>query len=70
MRMLLGGVIVILGIILVLQGLDASEFLGSRISGLFKESPTNRTLWLLGGGLLAVLVGMSIAGHHRPHQRT
>jgi len=71
MRFMMGGLIVLLGVLLLVYGLDASDSLYSKISRLFTGSPTDKSLWLLIGGVLALVVGLSMAssrGHH--HHRT
>jgi hypothetical protein len=45
------------GIILVIYGLNASDSVGSSFSRLFTGSPTDKTIWLLVGGIVAVAVG-------------
>ena len=47
------------GIILIVYGIAASDSIGSGFSRLFTGSPTNKTLWLLIGGIIATLVGAS-----------
>ncbi len=69
MRFLLGLTIVLLGAVLVIQGLDAFDAVSSGVSRLFTGSPSERTLGMVIGGALAVVIGVSIAGHHR-HQKT
>lgn len=51
-------VLLIGGIILIIYGISAAESLGSDISRLFTGSPTDRTIWLLIGGILATVVGL------------
>jgi hypothetical protein len=45
------------GIILIIYGLNASDSVGSSFSRLFTGSPTDKTIWLLVGGIVAVAVG-------------
>ncbi len=45
------------GIILIGYGVNASNSFGSDVSRFFTGSPTNRTVWLLIGGLIAAIVG-------------
>jgi len=65
MRTFAGVGIVILGIILVIAGLDASDSLSSRFSRLFTGNPTDKTIWLLIGGAVAVILGVSMVGFRR-----
>jgi len=65
MRKFLGVGIVVLGVFLMIAGLDASESLSSRFSRLFTGSPTDKTTWLLIGGAFALMVGVSMVGFRR-----
>jgi len=59
--MFMGAVIAVLGVVLVVMGLDAEDSVSSRISKLFTGSPTDKTIWLLVGGVLATAVGIGMA---------
>jgi uncharacterized membrane protein YqhA len=67
MRFMMGGLIVILGVLLLVYGLDASESLYSKLTRLFTGAPTDKSLWLLIGGVLALGVGLSMAFTRRHH---
>lgn len=45
------------GIVLIVYGINASESVGSDVSRFFNGSPTDRTLWLLIGGIVTAIVG-------------
>jgi hypothetical protein len=45
------------GIVLIIYGLSASDSIGSSFSRLFTGSPTDKTIWLLVGGILAAAIG-------------
>jgi hypothetical protein len=45
------------GIVLIIYGLNASDSLGSSLSRFFTGNPTDRTIWLLLGGIVATGVG-------------
>lgn len=47
------------GIVLIVYGIGASESVGSDVSRLFTGSPTDKTLWLLVGGIVAAAAGVS-----------
>ena len=71
MRTMLGMLIVMLGVLLMIWGLDAYDSFASQVSRLFTGSPTDKSQWLLIGGAFALLVGMAIGfsrGHH--HHKT
>jgi uncharacterized protein DUF3185 len=50
--------LLIVGIILVVYGLNASNSVGSSFSRAFTGAPTDKTVWLLVGGILAGVVGL------------
>ncbi len=45
------------GIILISYGVSASESIGSDFSRFFTGNPTDKTMWLLIGGVIATVVG-------------
>jgi hypothetical protein len=51
--------LVIVGIILMAWGVNASESLSSGVSRFFTGSPTNKAMWLVIGGIAAVLIGLA-----------
>jgi len=49
--------ILVAGVVLVIYGVAASESFSSDISRFFTGSPTDRTMWLLIGGIAAIIIG-------------
>ncbi len=49
--------LLIIGIILLIYGISASESLGSEFSRLFTGKPTDETVWLLIGGIVVTAIG-------------
>ncbi|MBK9990725.1 MAG: DUF3185 family protein [Verrucomicrobia bacterium] len=47
------------GIVLIVYGINASDSLGSDFSRFFTGSPTDKTMWLIIGGVVATAVGAS-----------
>jgi hypothetical protein len=45
------------GVVLIVYGLHASDSIGSSFSRFFTGSPTDKTVWLLIGGIAAAAVG-------------
>jgi TRAP-type C4-dicarboxylate transport system permease large subunit len=45
-------------VILFIYGINASDSIGSEISEFFSGQPTDRTMWLLIGGVVALIVGL------------
>lgn len=46
------------GIVLIIYGISASDSIGSSFSRFFTGSPTDKTMWLLIGGIVATAVGL------------
>ena len=46
------------GIVLVIYGVAASESLSSDISRFFTGSPTDKTIWMLIGGIVSIIIGL------------
>ncbi len=49
--------LLIIGIILIIYGVSAADSIGSRFSRFISGSPTDETIWLLLGGVVATIVG-------------
>jgi len=47
------------GIVLVVYGIAASESFSSDVSRFFTGSPTDRTIWMLLGGIVAIVIGLA-----------
>lgn len=45
------------GIVLIIYGINASESIGSDVSRFFTGSPTDKTIWLLIGGIVVAAIG-------------
>ena len=45
------------GIVLIIFGINASESFGSEVSRFFTGTPTDKSVWLLLGGIAATIVG-------------
>jgi Protein of unknown function (DUF3185) len=46
------------GIVLIIYGISASDSISSSFSRFFTGSPTDKTMWLLIGGIVATVVGL------------
>jgi hypothetical protein len=46
------------GIVLVIYGVAASKSFSSDVSRFFTGSPTDKTMWLLVGGIVAIVIGL------------
>ena len=49
--------LLVAGIVLLIWGVSATESFSSDVSRFFTGSPTNKTVWLLIGGVIAASVG-------------
>ncbi len=50
--------LLVCGIVLVVYGVSASESFSSDVSRFFTGSPTDKTIWLLIGGIVAIAAGL------------
>jgi hypothetical protein len=53
----LGLALLAVGIALIIYGIDASNSTSSSVSRAFTGSPTNKTMWLLVGGIGSTIFG-------------
>jgi hypothetical protein len=58
MNKLISLAILTVGIVLVIYGVSASESLSSDFSRFFTGSPTDKTIWLLISGIVAIAIGL------------
>ena len=47
------------GIILVIYGVSATKSFSSDISRFFTGSPTDKAIWMLIGGIAAIIIGLA-----------
>lgn len=45
------------GIALIIYGVSANDSIGGRVTRFFTGSPTDETVWMLLGGVVATIVG-------------
>jgi len=50
--------LLVVGIALIVYGINASTSLGSGFSRFFTGAPTDKTIWLLIGGAFAAIAGL------------
>lgn len=51
--------VLVIGVVLVIYGLSALDSIGSSFSRLFTGAPTDKTMWLLIGGIVCSAVGLA-----------
>jgi multisubunit Na+/H+ antiporter MnhB subunit len=61
MNNIVGLAILALGIVLLIFGFNESQSFGSDVSRFFTGNPTNRSIWLIIGGAVAVIAGLTLA---------
>jgi hypothetical protein len=47
------------GVVLIVYGVSATKSFGSDVSRFFTGSPTDKSIWLLIGGIVAVGIGLT-----------
>lgn len=52
-------VLLAVGVILLIFGASASDSIGSSFSRFFTGEPTDRTIWLMIGGVVAIALGLT-----------
>ncbi len=58
MKSLLSIALLVGGIVLIVYGISASDSIGSSFSRFFTGNPTDKTIWFLLGGSVALAVGL------------
>jgi hypothetical protein len=53
----IGLALLAIGIVLLIFGINASDSFGSDVSRFFTGAPTDKSIWLLIGGVVAATVG-------------
>ena len=59
MNKLISLAILAVGIVLVIYGVSATESFSSDISRFFTGSPTDKAIWMLLGGIVAIVIGLA-----------
>jgi len=60
MQSVVGIAFLVIGVVLIIFGMQASASLGSRLSELFTGAPSDRTIWLLVAGVAAAILGLGL----------
>jgi len=60
MPSVVGIVLLVVGVVLMIFGMQASASVGSRLSELFTGAPSDRTIWLLVAGIAAAILGLGL----------
>ena len=57
MNKILSLVLLAIGVVLIVYGVNASNSVGSDFSRMFTGSPTDKSMWLLIGGIALAVIG-------------
>lgn len=57
MNKAIGLALLVVGIVLIVFGINASDSFGSDVSRFFNGTPTDKSMWLLLGGIAATICG-------------
>jgi LPXTG-motif cell wall-anchored protein len=60
MQSTVGMALLVVGVVLIIFGMQASASLSSRLSELFTGAPSDRTIWLLLAGVVAAILGLGL----------
>jgi len=61
MNNIVGLAIFALGIVLLIFGFNESHSFSSDVSRVFTGNPTDRSMWLIAGGAVAIIAGLVLA---------
>ncbi len=61
----LGLALIAVGILLIIFGITSADSLGSEFSKFFTGSPSEKSIWLLIGGVASLVVGLVMTGRAR-----
>ena len=60
MHSVVGIALLVVGVVLMIFGMQASASVGSRVSELLTGAPSDRTIWLLVAGVAAAMLGLGL----------
>ncbi|HEX8877735.1 MAG TPA: DUF3185 family protein [Phycisphaerales bacterium] len=63
MRVPIGIILVVVGFVLLAFGIRASTSFASDVSKFFTGNPTDRSMWLIIGGIAAIVAGAGAAAY-------
>ena len=68
MNRYLGIALLVAGLVLVIFGINASQSFSSDVSRFFTGSPTDKSMWMLIGGIIMAVVGLffTVGGARNP----
>ena len=60
MNRIIGLALIVVGVMLVVFGINATNSFGSDVSRFFTGSPTDKAIWMLIGGVITTIVGLGL----------
>lgn len=57
MLRMFGLALFVLGVVLLVMGISAADSIGSQFSRFFTGEPTDKSVWLMVGGIACILLG-------------
>lgn len=66
MNRLTSAVILVAGIVLVVYGVAATESFSSDVSRFFTGAPTDKAIWMMIGGIVAIVIGLGGLSFGKP----
>ena len=60
MNRIIGLALLVVGVILLVWGVNASESVGSEISKTFTGKPTDKSMWMIIGGVVSGISGLGL----------
>ena len=60
MHSVVGIALLVVGVVLMIFGMQASASVGSRVSELLTGAPSDHTIWLLVAGVAAAMLGLGL----------
>ena len=67
MYKMFGLALVAIGVVLLILGFSAGDSIGSQFSRFFTGNPTDKTIWLVLGGIVSIIVGTGGLMYSRAH---
>ena len=61
MNNIVGLALFALGVVLLIFGFNESQSFGSEVSKFFTGNPTDRSIWMIVGGAVAVVAGLGLS---------
>jgi len=61
MERAVGIALIIIGVVLLIWGVNASQSLGSEVSEAFTGSPSDKSMWFIVGGIASAVVGLFLS---------